>query len=77
MRFATKGQMKKLYCENPGYGWIVFSSGENEVTEIEVYVGRDKVLRRVFNGKPLFPLQITDAEEGLVSIQSGVNPLIS
>ncbi len=67
---TTKKQRERLYSANTGYGWIAFKTGEKEITEIEIYVGRDNVLRRVGNGKPLFPLQIVDAEEGLISIQS-------
>ena len=67
---TTKGQRKKLYAANPGYGWITFNSGNGEVTEIEVYVSRDNVLRRVGNGQPLFPIQITDPDEGLISVKS-------
>ena len=68
---TTKAQRKKLYEENPGYGWIVFNSGNNEITEVEIFVGKDKVMRRVGNGKPLFPLQMLEDEVGYISIESG------
>ena len=68
---TTKAQRKRLYNENPGYGWIVFNSGNEEITEIEIFVGKDRVMRRVGNGNPLFPLQMIDDEVGFMSIESG------
>lgn len=65
---TTKGQQKKLYNANTGYGWIVFNSGCGEITEIEIYVGRDKKLRRVANGGQLLPIKICDDDEGFVSV---------
>ena len=59
---TTKGQRKRLYDSNIGYGWIVMKSGGNEIAEIEVYVGKDKVLRRVGNGQPLLPIHVWDEE---------------
>ena len=68
---TTKAQRKRLYNENPGYGWIVFNRGNEEITEIEIFVGKDRVMRRVGNGNPLFPLQMLDEEVGYISIESG------
>ena len=67
---TTKSQRKKLYVANPGYGWLVYNSGSGEITEIEVYVGRDNVLRRVYNGKPLLPISmVDDDEEGPIEVK--------
>lgn len=57
---TTKGQRKRLYDCGHGYGWIVFRSGDKEVTEIEIYVGKDNIIRRVGNGKPLLPITFLD-----------------
>lgn len=65
---TTKGQRKKLYDLRPGSGWIVFNSGNGEITEIEIYVGRDNKLRRVANGKPLLPVSICIDDEGIVEV---------
>jgi hypothetical protein len=62
---TTKTQRKKIYERNPGYGWLIFKSGENEVTEIEIYVGRDNKVRRVGNGEPLLPIQFIDEDGNL------------
>jgi hypothetical protein len=65
---TTKGQLKKIRNANTGYGWIVFNSGNNEVTEIEVYIGRDNKLRRVGNGECLLPLTFCDDEKGVTVV---------
>jgi len=65
---ATKAQSKKLYNSNTGYGWLVFKSGDGEITEIEIYVGKDNKLRRVGNGQPLLPLCMCDDDEGNVLV---------
>jgi len=62
---TTKAQRKKIYESNPGYGWIVFNSGCDEITEIEIYVGRDNKVRRVGNGKPLLPIHFIDEDGNL------------
>lgn len=64
---TTKGQKKKLHNSDTGYGWIVFNSGNGELTEIEIYVGQDRKLRRVGNGKQLLPIIICD-EDGIIEI---------
>jgi len=68
---TTKKQRDQLYNSQIGYGWIVMKSMENEIVEIEVYVGRDNILRRVGNGKPLIPMEIWDEEKGeIVEVKS-------
>lgn len=39
---TTKGQRKKLYKSNHGYGWLVYRSADKVITEIEVYISKDK-----------------------------------
>ena len=63
---TTKGQRKKLYECNHGYGWLVFRSGDKEITEVEIYVGRDNKVRRVGNGKPLLPIQFVDENHNII-----------
>ena len=59
---TTKGQRKKLYDSHTGYGWLVYRSGDNEITEIEVYISKNNKVNRVGNGKPLFPIEFTDED---------------
>lgn len=56
----TKGQRKRLYHCNVGVGIVAFKSGDNEITEVEFYIGRDGHLRRVRDGSLLLPLQVHD-----------------
>jgi uncharacterized protein YraI len=63
---TTKGQRKKLYECRHGYGWIVFRSGDKEITEIEIYVGKDNKVRRVGNGEPLLPIEFVDEDNNMV-----------
>ena len=65
---TTKGQRNKLYNSETGCGWLVFNSGNGEVTEIEVYVSRDNKVRRVTNGALLLPITICDKEEGIIQV---------
>ena len=67
---ATKGQLRKIRESNVGYGFLVINVGGGEVTEIEVYVSRDNLLRRVGSGAPLFPIQIIDSEDGPINIKA-------
>lgn len=60
---TTKSQRKQLLQLGVGVGFIALKTGENEITEIEVYVGRDNVLRRVGNGEPLLPITLCDDGE--------------
>ena len=62
---GTKSQRGKIYKANPGYGYLIYNSGAGEITEIEVYVGRDNVLRRVGSGHTLFPISMYDENEKL------------
>lgn len=59
---TTKGQCKRIYNGHHGYGWLVFRSGDNEITEIEIFVGKDNRVRRVGDGKPLFPFELVDED---------------
>jgi len=65
---STKSQRDKIYKANPGYGYLIYNSGLGEITEIEVYVGRDNVLRRVVNDHTLFPISMYDENDNLVSV---------
>ena len=69
--FATKNQIKKIREAHHGYGILIFKSSEQEVTEIEIYIGKDNKLRRVNNGKLLFPIRFTDEDGMLVNVTSG------
>ena len=60
----TKGQFNQLLQQHVGTGFIALKSGKNEALTIEVYIGRDGVLRRIANGKPLLPITVLDDEEG-------------
>ena len=62
---TTKGQRKKLYNANTGYGWIVYNAGNDVITEIEIYIGKDNRIRRVANGKLLLPLSFRDENNDL------------
>ncbi len=60
---TTKGQIKKLREYRVGAGWLVIKKSEQEISEIAVYVGKDNVLRRVGNGRPLLPITLFDDGE--------------
>ncbi len=68
----TKIQKEKLYNASIGYGWIVFKSGKNEITEIETYIGKDNILRRVENGKPLLPIELRDEDGNLFECKKAI-----
>lgn len=63
---TTKGQRKKLYECNNGYGWIVYKSGDNEIAEIEIYIDKNNRVRRVGNGEPLLPITFFDENNNII-----------
>ncbi len=58
--YSTKGQRKKLEDCHLGVGFIVWHSAHGQCSEIEFYTGDDNILRRVANGKPLFPIEVRE-----------------
>ena len=38
---STKRQREKFHNAGIGYGWIIFKSSKNEISEIEIYIGKD------------------------------------
>lgn len=67
---TTKNQQKKLLTRDHGYGWLIFRSGEDTITEVEIYVGMDSKVRRVSNSELLFPIDFIDENGNKIIVKA-------
>lgn len=60
---ASKRLLDRIFDCHTGVGLLVYKSGTETVTQIEVFVDKDGQLRRIHDGKPILPIQIEDMEK--------------
>ncbi len=60
---ASKRLLDRIFDCHTGVGLLVFKSGTETVTQVEVFVDKDGRLRRIHDGKPVIPIQVEGKEE--------------
>lgn len=70
---ATKGQFKELLQWHVGAGVLMLHTADNEVMTVEVYTGKDNMLRCVGDGSPVLPIVCHDSIDGQFVIERAHN----
>lgn len=60
---ASKRLLDRIFDCHTGVGLLVYKSGTETVTQVEVFVDKDGQLRRIHDGKPVLPIQVKGEEE--------------
>lgn len=58
----TKAQFRELNGWHVGAGVLMLRSMPDEVMTIQIFTGRDGVLRRIANGEPVLPITCYDGD---------------
>ncbi|MBS1792086.1 MAG: hypothetical protein JST85_30550 [Acidobacteria bacterium] len=60
---ASKRLLDRIFDCHTGVGLLVYKSGTETVTQVEVFVDKDGQLKRIHDGKPVLPIHIEGKEE--------------
>lgn len=60
---ASKRLLDRIFDCHTGVGLLVYKSGTETVTQVEVFVDKDGQLKRIHDGKPVLPIHLEGEEE--------------
>lgn len=60
---ASKRLLDRIFDCHTGVGLLVYKSGTETVTQVEVFVDKDGQLKRIHDGKLILPIHIEGSEE--------------
>lgn len=60
---ASKRLLDRIFDCHTGVGLLVYKSGTETVTQVEVFVDKDGQLKRIHDGKLVLPIRIEGKEE--------------
>ncbi len=57
---AKKSAIKEIREAHIGSGFLCINAGNGEIKQIDVYVGKDNIMRRTSTGNVLFPISTSE-----------------